>query len=45
VVISSEKKEQNDQAIEGEGKVFGSGFQEFRWKSKFIVFHRRRWLH
>ena len=33
VVILPEKKEQNDSAIELGGREFGSGLEEFRWRS------------
>jgi hypothetical protein len=39
-----EKKEQNDSAIEEGGREFGSGLEEFRWRSWLIVFQRRRGL-
>ena len=33
VVIFPEKKEQNDLAIEQDGREFGIGLEEFRWRS------------
>jgi hypothetical protein len=42
VAIFPEKKEQNDSAIEKGGREFGSGLEEFRWRSWFMVFQRRR---
>jgi hypothetical protein len=44
VVILPEKKEQNDSAIEEDGRVFGGGLREFPWRSWFMVFQRRRGL-
>src|SRR6218665_1803506 len=38
VVIFPESKEQNASAIELDGREFGSGLEEFRWRSWFIVF-------
>jgi hypothetical protein len=44
VATFREKKEQNDSAIEEDGREFGIGLGEFRWRSWLIVFQRRRGL-
>jgi len=44
VATFPEKKEQNDSAIEEDGREFGSGLAEFRCSSWFMVFQRRRGL-
>lgn len=44
VVTLPEKNEQNESAIEEDGREFGSGLEEFRCRSWFTVFQRRRGL-